>query len=174
MHRATLVIPVVTALIASTALAFDPPKRKSGLWEMNMSNSQDKSGRTMQMCVDEKTDQLMARQAAGMGKPTCSKNDMHKEGGKIIGESVCTLGKSTATTRSVFTGKFDSAYRVESKTTYNPPMMGMTENSSVIDAKWTGPCEPGQKPGDMIMPGMGTMNMNEMMKGIPKQSTTPP
>ena len=30
-----------------------------------------------------------------------------------------------------------------------------------------GPCKAGQKPGDMIMPGMGTMNMKDLMKNQP-------
>ena len=36
------------------------------------------------------------------------------------------------------------------------------------EARWLGPCKPGQKPGDVIMPNMGgaggSINVNEMMK----------
>jgi hypothetical protein len=35
------------------------------------------------------------------------------------------------------------------------------------EARWLGPCKPGQKPGDIMMPGMpplNTGNMQEMMK----------
>jgi hypothetical protein len=169
MRHLALAVTIITALAASSAAAFDQPKRKSGLWDMTMTNSGAEGGQTMQMCIDEKSDKLMAQQAGGMGKQSCTKNEVRKEGDKIIGESVCAFGSSTATTKAVFTGKFDSAYRVEAKTTYDPPMMGKKEGTTVIDAKWTGPCKPGQKPGDMVMPGMGTVNMNEMMKRMPKQ-----
>jgi hypothetical protein len=35
------------------------------------------------------------------------------------------------------------------------------------EARWLGPCKPGQKPGDIMMPGMPPVNagnMQEMMK----------
>jgi hypothetical protein len=38
----------------------------------------------------------------------------------------------------------------------------MQEASSTIEAKWLGQCRAGQKPGDVIMPGMP--NMEELMK----------
>jgi hypothetical protein len=31
------------------------------------------------------------------------------------------------------------------------------------EARWLGPCKPGQKPGDIIMPGVGKLNMEELM-----------
>ena len=38
----------------------------------------------------------------------------------------------------------------------------------VLEAKWLGPCKPGQKPGDIVMPGLkgagGQMNLQELMK----------
>ena len=47
----------VTLLLASVvaAASFDPPKRKSGLWEVKISNGYAKGGQTIQECVDEKT-----------------------------------------------------------------------------------------------------------------------
>jgi hypothetical protein len=37
-----------------------------------------------------------------------------------------------------------------------------------LNARWAGPCLPGQKPGDteLSMPG-GRINIQEMMKGMP-------
>ena len=37
-------------------------------------------------------------------------------------------------------------------------------SAASLDARWVGPCKPGQKPGDVIMPNVGGMNINEMMK----------
>lgn len=162
-------VTLAAVLTISSAFAFDAPKRKSGLWEMKMTDAKTPRAQTMQMCIDEKTDNLMAQQAGGMQQQQCTQSTVRKEGDKIISESVCNFGNTKSTTRAVFAGKFDSAYRVDAKTTYDPEMMGMKESSTTIEAKWTGPCKPGQKPGDMIMPGMGTMNMNEMMKHMPKK-----
>ena len=72
-------------------------------------------------------------------------------------------------TRAVFTGQFDTAYKADIKSTYEPPLQGMKESTSVLDAKWLGACKPGQKAGDISMPGMPNMNMNDMMKKLPKQ-----
>jgi len=44
------------------------------------------------------------------------------------------------------------------------------DRSAIIDAKWLGPCKPGQKPGDISMPGMPEgINMDDLMKKMPKQ-----
>ena len=50
------------------------------------------------------------------------------------------------------------------KTRFSPPMHGMSQSNMTLDARWLGACKAGQKPGDVIMPNMGGMNMNEMMK----------
>lgn len=147
----------------AAAASSDAPKRKSGLWEMKMSDGHMPGGMTMQQCVDQKSDDISKMQEA---KSNCTKNVVRREGDKIVAESVCKMEGATATTRTVFTGNFDSAYKAEIRSTYNPPMHGMRESSSTIAAKWLGPCLAGQKAGDMVMPGMpgGMPNMEELMK----------
>ncbi len=161
---------VASAVSPASAASMDAPKRKSGLWEITVSSAQMKGAHAMQQCIDQKSDDLMKQDRPGMEKMSCSKNEMRKEGDKIIGESVCKMDSSTVTTRSVITGRFDSAYKADIKSTYEPPMHGMRESSSVVDAKWLGPCKPGQKPGDISMPGMPEgINLDELMKKMPKQ-----
>lgn len=162
--RPALVLPLLAAaaaLLSGPALAQDMPKRKSGLWEIKT----DMGGRAMQMqqCVDEKTDDATRQVADGMAKE-CTKPTIRREGDRVITESTCRFGGGTQKTRAVFSGKFDSAYRGEISMTYDPPMQGMKEMKMTIDARLTGPCKPGQKPGDMIMPGGMTMNINDMKK----------
>lgn len=167
-------VPVLFAALILPSLAqADMPKRKPGLWEIKMTSDAGRGGGPMvsQHCIDEKTDDLMQQRAQGMSKPACSKNTVRKEGGKTIAETVCKFGESTATTRAVFSGDFSSNYRGDIHSTYNPPMMGMKESRSMLEAKWLGACKAGQKPGDVIMPGMpggGKFNMDEMMKKMPK------
>jgi hypothetical protein len=156
------------AASAAAAASFDAPKRKSGLWELKISSGQTKGSHAVQQCIDEKTDDLMKKEMGENQKTQCSKNEMRKEGDKVVAESVCKLENSTAKTRAVFTGSFDSTYKVDIKSTYEPPLRGMKEASSVIEAKWLGPCKAGQKPGDIVMPGMPNINMDAMRKGASK------
>ena len=51
---------------------------------------------------------------------------------------------------------------MESRSTYSPPMMGRSEGTAIIEAKWVGPCKAGQKPGDVVLPNGMKMNLLEM------------
>jgi Protein of unknown function (DUF3617) len=165
------------ALILSTALILMPslaaaasseaPKRKSGLWEITVSSPQMPGGHTLRQCVDQNTDDMM-RKAQGE-RMSCSKNDIHREGDKIVSDAVCQVEGTSVTTHTVFSGRFDSNYKADIKSTYNPPAHGMRETTSQIEGKWLGPCLAGQKPGDVIMPGMPPGmpgNMQDMQKGM--------
>lgn len=171
MRSFALFVVLIFAPTVAAAASMDAPKRKSGLWEVTVSRPQMKGGHTIQECVDQKSDDLMKSDKSGMEKMSCSKNEVRKEGDRIISESVCKMDGSTATTRAVFSGRFDSAYKADIKSTYEPPMHGMRESSAVIEAKWLGACKPGQKPGDISMPGMpeGMPNIEELMKKMPKK-----
>ncbi|MBK7355895.1 DUF3617 family protein [Propionivibrio sp.] len=160
---AMLVIGLVTASQAGMALSADMPKRKAGLWEINMHMEGVPNMGAMQQCIDQNTDNLMQQQAK-KGKTDCSVMDVKPSGNRVAVHSVCQIEGSTATTDGVFEGAFDSSYKGTMKTRYSPPMHGMSESSMTQEARWLGPCKPGQKPGDVIMPNMGTVNVNEMMK----------
>ena len=151
----------------------DMLKRKPGLWEIKMTSDAGRGGPVVShYCIDEKTDDLTQQRGQGMAKQECSKNSVRREGGKTITESVCKFGDITAATRAVFSGDFSSHYRGEIHSTYSPPMMGMKEARSTLEAKWLGACKVGQKPGDVIMPGApggGKFNMDDMMKNLPKR-----
>ena len=173
--RMRYLISIFTVVLAFPVLADIPkdmPKRKPGLWEIKMTSDTDRGGLMVsQHCIDAKTDDLLQQRTQGMGKQECSKNSVRREGGKTIAESVCKFGETTATTRAVFSGDFSSNYRGDIQSTYSPPMMGMKEAKQTLEAKWLGACKAGQKPGDVIMPGMpggGKFNMDEMMKKMPK------
>jgi len=67
---------------------------------------------------------------------------------------VCQVEGSTATTRGVFTGDFATSYKGDMTTTFAPPMHGMAESRMSFQARLTGPCAPGQKPGDVAVQGI--------------------
>lgn len=166
--------PFLLIVLMLPAQAADLPKRKPGLWDIKITTAGGPGGGSMasQHCIDNKTDDLLQQRTQGTGKQACSKNNVRREGGKTIVESVCKLNNTTATTKAVFSGDFSSHYRADIHAAYDPPMMGMKTSDSTIEAKWLGACKPGQKPGDVIVPGLpggGKFNMEEMMKHLPKR-----
>lgn len=158
-------LATVVLAVAASAGAADLPKRKAGLWEINNATSgRSGGGMTMSMCIDEKTDQNFLQQGQQMGQSNCSKQEYKVDGNRVTFNSVCNFGRTTATTTGVASGDFNKEYKVETKSTYDPPLGGMKEGANTLTAKWLGPCKPGQRPGDVIMPNGMTMNMNDMMK----------
>ncbi|HEY8068742.1 MAG TPA: DUF3617 family protein [Burkholderiales bacterium] len=151
MNRFLLLL--VLSLGAASALAQDAPRRKSGLWEISMSMAQMPAPMVSRQCVDEKTDDFGSRPPRG-GAQKCSRQSVRREGGSVIVESVCQIEGSTATSRGVFTGDFGTAYKGEMTTKFSPPMHGMAESKMSFQAHLTGPCAPGQKPGDIAVQGM--------------------
>jgi len=137
---------------SAMALAQDAPRRKSGLWEISMSSPQMPGPMVSKQCVDEKTDDLARRPSRGAEK--CSKQSVRREGGSVIVESTCQIEGTTATSRGVFSGDFKSAYKGEMVTKFSPPLHGMAESKMNFQARLTGPCAPGQKPGDVVMEGV--------------------
>jgi hypothetical protein len=154
MRQAMLVL---FALIVSAGLAQaqDVPKRKSGLWEVKRTTVRTgEKARVVQMCIDEASDNAVRQLAEGMRNESCKTTKLTREGDKMTVDAVCNLGqtKVTSTTHAVITGKFDSAYKIESTSKYDPPMYGRAEGGSTLEGRWLGACKPDQKPGDYILP----------------------
>jgi hypothetical protein len=162
----------LVTLVAAPAFALDLPKRKSGLWEIVTTRDAGAQpgppagGGPIRMCIDEKTDDLSRQMGESASKDLCSKREMQREGDAIVAHSVCRFGDTTATSRSVMTGSFDSAYEVDVRTNFEPPTMGMAESRTIIKARWVGPCAAGMRPGDVIMPGGAKINMFEAEKPV--------
>jgi hypothetical protein len=152
------VLAAISVGLTVPALAQDPPRRKSGLWEVK--------GETMppmSTCVDQASDDALRSAAGNMQQSNCKQTSMKREGNRIVSESVCKMGNTTATTRTVASGDFETAYTVESTSKYEPPLAGRSEGRVKMDARWVGPCKPGMKPGDMVMPN-GQVISGEMMR----------
>jgi hypothetical protein len=163
MRQATLFL-ITLFLAAGLATAQEVPKRKSGLWEITRTSTRtDDKPRVTQMCVDEATDNALRQVAEGMRSETCQTDKISRDGDKLVVDSTCSLrrGSSTSKTRAVITGKFDSAYKIESKSTYEPPLVGQKEGRAVLEAKWTGACKADQRPGDVMLPNGQTVNISE-------------
>jgi len=164
MSKRLALTQILTAafILSTPAHAFDFPKRKSGLWEIETASTAHSGvAPKAQLCIDQKSDDALNDIGTGITKQMCSTSNVRREGDAIVSDSVCKFGATSITTHSVVTGRFDSAYQVDTRSTYEPPMNGRKENAAVIQARWIGPCKADQKPGDMILPNGMKFNVHD-------------
>ena len=163
--------PCLLALLpASDARAVEMPVRKAGLWEMKIVRTGSPLPEmTMQHCTDEAIDRDMNTGRAPAARDLCSKRDIEKTATGYVSDSACTVGGASITSHSDITGDFNSAYTVKSVShTEGGPAALPRDATTTIEAKWLGACEPGQKSGDIMMPGGFKLNIKdaEMLKGL--------
>lgn len=173
-HRVASIVAFVL-LTAAPAFALDMPARKPGLWELKMEFVGGKIPvQAMKQCVDAASDKLMNSNFGGQTQEACTKQDVVKSAGGMTVDSVCKFGDAVTTTHAVVTGSFDSAYTVDVTSTREGgrPMPGMAAGGAshmTIAAKWLGPCEAGQKPGDIIMANGMKMNLLDLPHPPPRK-----
>lgn len=161
----SLALAACSLIWTGCALAAELPQRKAGLWEQTMTFEGRKlPPRTMQLCVDAKTDKLLNSKFDGTSGDSCSKRDVKVSGDTITMDSVCNFGAGTTTSHAVVTGSFERAYtmRIESKREGSRPTAGTTPGQAThmtVEAKWLGPCKADQKPGDVTMANGMKMNV---------------
>lgn len=151
--RVLVATGIALSLTATPTWTAELPKRKSGLWELKMSSAQMPVGLPMvETCVEEKADNLLEQE--DRSNQACAELVVRRDGDRFFIDTTCKTDKTMVTSHAVVSGRFDSAYRVEIKESYNPPLLGMKESARVIEARWLGPCKPGQKPGDVALPDL--------------------
>src|SRR5512139_2658606 len=154
--------PLLASALAALLLApgvspaADAPLRKSGLWEIRTETSV--GGQlvpvTMQMCIDQRQDEMIADANSHDVRKRCSKLDTRRSGDTVTIDSVCTQDGHTATGHTVISGNLATDYHMENTTRFAPPLQGMQTLSSTMTGKWLGPCKPGQTHGSVSLPGM--------------------
>jgi hypothetical protein len=157
--------PAASSAAASAAPPAEPakPRRKPGLWEQHLSLGGTDMVQTSQICIDDATEQKLSMFGAQVNRQMCKTYQlMRKLDGSWAFSSVCSMGSGgTVTTAGTVTGDFATAYKVRSETTTTgavvPQMNG--DRKVDIDAAWMGPCKPGQKGGDMILPNGMKVNL---------------
>jgi len=160
---------LLVAVPADRAGADDLPIRKAGLWEIKMARTGSPlPDMTMQHCTDETTDKDMNNMVSPMAKQICSKQDVQKTATGYISDSVCSLGGGSLTSHSEIVGDFSSAYSVTTVSHADKGPANLRDSTTKIEAKWLGDCKPGQKPGDIVMPGGFKLNVKdaEKLKGL--------
>ncbi len=159
LHAMTL----VAAALALPVLAADEfPKLKSGQWEIQMIDSKGSPPTKTTLCTDDAVQKDLIAMGTGMQKEMCSKNDLKREGSRVISTSECKIGDSTIITKAVMTFTGDVAYRTEIDSTYSPPFMGMKNQKTTLEGKHVGACRDGLVPGDVVLPGGQKMNLKNI------------
>ena len=168
---------LAACLSSAPARADDLPTRKPGLWEMKV----NKVGSvipemTMQHCTDETTDKDMINSVSPLAKQICSKQEVQKTATGYVTDSVCSVAGVSMTSHSEITGDFSAAYSVTTKSHLDKGPDSVRDTTTKIDAKYLGDCKPGQKPGDIVMPGGFKLNVKdaEKLKNLlPSSSPSP-
>jgi hypothetical protein len=170
MFKSIALAAPLLLVAAVTQSAPDLPKRHPGLWEMKTTMPQmGGMAMTMQTCVDDTVEDLMAQQDDEA--ENCQHRDYRRDGDRVLFEATCETDGSTVHVKGVFSGDFNKSYKGQINSTYTPPIHGMASSSMTMEGRWLSACKPGQQPGDtqmMGMPGMGNINIQEMMKNMPK------
>jgi len=164
--RVTLSAILVAAFASSNVvLALDVPTRKPGLWQQSMTMVGTPGPVTsVTMCTDERMDRMNIERS--QQAESCTQQSVRRDGNAVLLDSVCTHQGSTVRTKGRFSGDFNSRYSGDMHSTFDPPVNGMKEMRQKIEARWLGPCKPGQKPGDVFVEGMGGMSVNDMSGGM--------
>ena len=170
--RLTCVLLALAFAVTAPAMAQDYPTMKAGQWETTTTTAKTPNAPAHKstMCTDEAIQKQMMDMSKGMQREMCSKSDIRREGGKYIGDSVCQIGQSTMTSHSVMTIQGDTSYKTVIDTAYDPPLMGMKDSNTTVEAKFVGPCRDGLQPGDVVMPDGRKFNM----KTLPGQAPAAP
>ncbi len=137
------------------------PRRKAGLWEMRSSSAHAAGMPPTQTCVGDLTDIAGATLDRTSGaKGSCTLGAFKRAGLSWVAESVCKESRTSIVSKAVASGDFETSYRIDTVVTYDPPLAGVKkEDKEAVEATYIGPCTATQKPGDTVIPGMGTLNM---------------
>jgi len=147
---------------AGGARADELPTRKPGLWEMKITKvGSSLPQMTMEHCTDASTDKDMANTVSPMAKQICTKQDVEKTSTGYVTDSVCSMAGMSMTSHSDITGDFNSAYLVTTVAHIDKGPSFLRDTTTKIEAKYLGDCKPGQKPGDIVMPGGFKLNVKD-------------
>lgn len=146
--RIGIVFGSFVLLSAASASAEDFPARKPGLWGITFAGPHSLAVR---QCSDPASDEAIMRAGVDLSGD-CAKPDVQESGNAITIVSVCRSAGKTTTSHIVITGSLQSKYTMT--------MTSQAAGSPVtLYAEWLGPCEPNQKPGDVIMPDGMKINL---------------
>jgi hypothetical protein len=156
---------VLFAASATSASAVDFPPRRAGVWTVtiNMENAK-LPVQTNKMCLDATTDAKLMKLGLASKEAQCTSMNISGSGNVRTVDSVCHFNGGTQKSHVVMTYAGDSAYHMDMRSQFSPPIAGHDQSHIVQDGKWLGPCPADMKPGDMMINGM---KINMIEGGMP-------
>ena len=170
LGRCALAAGLAAAVFWSATLrAEDMPKPKAGLWESRMisgGGTETPQGAAGKQCMGGNMDMK------ALTGQMCDLKWKRVASDRIETETRCKMGTISAEGKGVIIGDFNSKVRIESTSKVSmegapagtPQIPLPKERTMVIEARWLGPCEPGQQPGDVILPDGKVVHMPGMAK----------
>ena len=133
-------VGVMGLFLAAGVAHADAPKRKPGSWEISVTTGGQPTPFVSQVCVGDDDDLSTTAGTPNVAKD-CSESSAAREGNGIVIRSVCPVRSSTVTTEAIITGSLDSAYEGQIEANYSPPLYGLSQVKSVVQAKYLGACK---------------------------------
>jgi hypothetical protein len=153
--RTGFAIAVAVICVSASAQASDFPARRAGLWSVTINMESAKlPASTNKMCIDAASDAKLMKLGLASKEADCTSMNITGSGNVRTVDSVCHFNGGTQKNHVVMTYAGDSAYHMDMRSQFSPPISGHKDSHIVQDAKWTGPCPAGMKPGDMMINGM--------------------
>jgi hypothetical protein len=89
--------------------------------------------------------------AGTLDRNECQEIDMQRSENAVTFDFVCTSAGKRSTALAVVSGSFDSAYTVTTRIVAGESLPGRTMTTA---GTWLGPCAAGDRPGDVVSPGL--------------------
>jgi hypothetical protein len=163
---------IIPDLNRPPGFSLDYPRRKPGLWEIRNAASESLGMPPTSYCVGEQTDTAEHHLDRVSGeKGSCSIGAFKRVGISWVAESVCKESRSVVVSQSIASGDFQTQYRIDTLVFYSPPLANnKREDKEAVVARYLGSCKDGQRPGDLVVPGMGVLNMGDgTLRQAPKR-----
>jgi hypothetical protein len=156
---------IALSILAVVVCAGAQPPLKEGLWSSHTVTTNQPGNKKTEgarsICRSHAYDEHV-REIAKKAEEKCKTISENSSGQKITTVSECTIGSSVLRTTGTATMSGDIAAHSETRTTYAPPMYGLTETTMVMDQKYVGACPAGVGPGDTIEAGGKVIHHSKM------------
>jgi hypothetical protein len=148
----------------TAAGAAELPLRKPGLWEIKIKLTGGVAPTAMMRhCTDETTDREMSTLFNPLAPQPCKQSAVQKQGDTYTIEATCRADDKSVSLSSDVSGDFVTSYKVVTDTrTRSDPDSEPAVSSMTLEGKYVGSCEPGQKPGDVMMAGGMKVNVKDI------------
>ena len=149
-----------SAPAAGPLTAQDVPHPRVGLWRQTMTVEGGNTPMPVtKTCLDAASEAKMSIFGKNIRNGHCEGEQISRNAdGSISSSSVCSFGPGGKTvSNSTMSGDFNSSYKI---VIHSKPETG-PERVMTITSTWLGPCAPGQRGGDVIMPDGKTINVTD-------------